>query len=266
MTHDTLDTSACNTKKRGRCWGPCTWNNYTEEDLTELNIWLKNECIESYINIEVSESGTPHLQFCFKFQNARTFDSLKKRYPKAHFETSNNWNATKNYCCKVETAISNITNTSTRRPLKDPLDGLELRPWQQLVMDIIAEEPDDRTIHWIYDNKGCAGKTTLAKHICLKRPNEVLYISGKSADIKYGITQFLQNEKNDMYVCFIDLTRSIENFVSYEGIESIKNGIFYNTKYESGMVIFNNPHVIVLANFEPDYSKLSLDRWNVITL
>ena len=59
----------------------------------------------------------------------------------------------------------------------------------------------------------------------------------------------------------MDFTRDVEEYVSYQAIEAIKNGIFYNTKYESKMITYNSPHVIIFANFFPDITKLSSDRW-----
>ena len=57
-----------------------------------------------------------------------------------------------------------------------------------------------------------------------------------------------------------EFTRSQEQFVSYQAIEEVKNGILFNNKYEAKMVVFNNPHVVVFSNFEPDYKALSSDR------
>ena len=37
----------------------------------------------------------------------------------------------------------------------------------------------------------------------------------------------------------MDFTRDVEEYVSYQAIEAIKNGIFYNTKYESKMITYN---------------------------
>ena len=36
-----------------------------------------------------------------------------------------------------------------------------------------------------------------------------------------------------------------------------------NTKYETGMKLFNSPHLIVFSNFYPDTDKLSADRWKI---
>ncbi len=55
----------------------------------------------------------------------------------------------------------------------------------------------------------------------------------------------------------------MEDYVSYQALEEIKDGIFFSGKYEGGMKIFNSPHVICFANFSPAEHKLSGDRWVV---
>lgn len=267
VTQNTTDTPTCNTK-RSRCWGPNTWNNYKPEDFELLKEFAKNECVDYALQEEVGESGTPHIQFALKFKNARTFKSLKKKFPEVHWERARSWDAAKTYCSKDDSRGGERV-VFTEYVCRDPLQDVKLRDFQQEVLDIIEGDPDDRTIHWIYDEVGNMGKTSLAKHICLKYPGESIYVTGKSADIKYGVSQMVLNgrkNKKILKVVLLDFTRSIENFISYEGIESVKNGIFYNSKYESGMVLFDPPHVICMANFEPDYDKLSKDRWNVIEL
>lgn len=93
-------------------------------------------------------------------------------------------------------------------------------------------------------------------------------MTGKASDSKYLLSQWIDqdDEKKDDLICIFDYTRSIENFVSYQGLEEIKNGIFMNTKYESKMVIINNPTVVVFANFLPEWEKLTGDRWRVMSL
>uniref|UniRef100_UPI004049B2EE hypothetical protein n=7 Tax=Pseudomonadati TaxID=3379134 RepID=UPI004049B2EE len=63
-----------------------------------------------------------------------------------------------------------------------------------------------------------------------------------------------------------DIPRSQLDYLSYTGIEEVKNGCFFSSKYESEMVLYNSPHIIVFANEEPTYHKLSSDRWNVVDL
>lgn len=260
MTHDTNDTSTNGNTKiiRARIW--CwTWNNYDEGDLTEMELFCKSECSTFAFQEETGENGTEHLQGYWEFKNARTFQSLKKKWPKTHIEKCRNKEAALKYCQKEETRTGN-SYTSIKK-VKDRLEGLELREWQKEIVEIIKTEPDPRKIYWYYDRTGNTGKTSLAKHLCLKYPGEVLYMSGKASDVKYGIMCFQENKENNLRVVIFDYVRSIESFVSYEAIETVKNGIFFNNKYESKMVVYDEPHVIIFANFAPDQSKLSKDRW-----
>lgn len=62
----------------------------------------------------------------------------------------------------------------------------------------------------------------------------------------------------------IDIPRSVDiDFLSYTGIEEIKNGCFFCGKYESDMVIMPIPHIIIFSNEEPNVDKLSADRWDI---
>ncbi len=42
--------------------------------------------------------------------------------------------------------------------------------------------------------------------------------------------------------------------------------VFFSSKYESGMCLGNCPHLLIFANFKPDLSNMSLDRWVVKNL
>ena len=80
--------------------------------------------------------------------------------------------------------------------------------------------------------------------------------------IKSGVTDYIKKHKQIDQVIF-HYVRSMEDYVSYAAIEEVKDGMFYNGKYESSMVIYNPPHIICMANFPPDLDKLSKDRWVV---
>lgn len=58
-------------------------------------------------------------------------------------------------------------------------------------------------------------------------------------------------------IFILDLSRTCENFVSYDSIEKLKNGFWFSGKYESKMVMIPPPVVIVFANFKPEIDKLS---------
>lgn len=250
-----------------------TWNNYEEIDIDNMKTWCDNNCKEYNFQREVGENGTPHLQGFWNFTNGRHFDALKKLWPKMHIERVRNVAAARDYCKKAETKVGDTIAGGSSNVI-DPLMNKELYTWQKEVINICDTVPDDRTIHWFYDERGCSGKTTLAKHLCLKYPADALYLSGGPANCKWGITSFLhdkkgsklvRNEKN-LRIAIFDFVRTVEDRISYEALEAVKNGIFFNTKYESMMITFNCPHVIVFANFVPEIDKLSKDRWNIVDI
>lgn len=239
-----------------------TWNNYPE-NYSEL---LKSNLEKFEFQKEIGETGNEHIQGIGMFKNQRTFSQVKKLFPGMHIERVKNWAAALNYVNKSETAVLNTHEGNVRKILKDPLEPYLncLYPFQNKILNILKEEPDNRIIYWFYDTKGCIGKTSLAKHLCIKYPNETLFLGGKSSDIKYGVFSF--TKKNTLRNCIFHFTRTVENFISYEALESIKDGIFYNTKYESEMCLFDPPHIICLANFKPETDKMSLDRWRIFEI
>ncbi len=91
-------------------------------------------------------------------------------------------------------------------------------------------------------------------------------MSGKSADMKNGIVQYIQKNEETPDIVLINVPRSSQEYVSYEGIESIKDMFFFSGKYEGGMVCGANPHVYIFANEPPPTEKLSADRWKIIMI
>ena len=119
--------------------------------------------------------------------------------------------------------------------------------------------PDGRHIIWFVDEIGGCGKSSLCKYMYCKY-NVPTIQGGKMSDI-INIVYNLDMMRTKMLL--IDIPRSCKNRVSYSAIECILNGMITNTKFETGVKVFNPPHVVVFANFEPKYSQLSADRWKV---
>lgn len=190
-------------------------------------------------------------------KNERAFDA-KGVHPNI-IKPQKMWKA---YCMKDGDFVAN-------HPVPKPLIVPEIHGWQTKVVDMITEAPDCRKITWIYEREGNRGKSSLTKYLCMK--HNALLLSGKAGDMKYGIASYI--EKNDGItpeIIIIDVPRSsVEDgkfFISYSAIEEIKNGCFFNTKYESGMVIMNCPHILVFANEAPEAWKMSQDRWDIYSI
>lgn len=197
-----------------------------------------------------------HWQGFVYMRNPVAFSNIKERIEGAHIEPARKNIAAKLYCQKIE----------TRDPFQgkgDPLKGAPLHKWQEELLAYLEEPVNDREIIWYVDYEGGKGKTKFCQWLVRKK--NALYLTGKASDIKFGIADYIK-KKHTINILLLDFTRSVENFVSYQGIEEVKNGIFYSTKYESGMVDIEPPHVICFSNFNPDRSKLSKDRWRVIEI
>lgn len=244
---------------RSRNW-IFTLNNYIHSDiLTLITIFNNDKCLYIFQE-ETGDNGTPHLQGCVRYPNAIRFSSLKDINSKIHWEKCIDWKCSVSYCSKLDTRTGNVFHNLNIDITADPLNGIPLREWQQYIINIIKQKPDDRKIYWFWDKYGNTGKTTFSKHLAIKY--KASYVSGSSKDIKYAII----NSKPKPKIIIWDIPRTQENYISYEGIESVKNGIFFSGKYESGTCIFDIPHIIIFANFAPNTSTLSEDRWEIHNL
>jgi len=223
----------------------------------ELYDKLLPHCREFYFQLEQGEeTGFMHWQGCMRLKEkerrAQAKDILGDST--AHLEPIKNWNAAKNYVQKSQTRVNGPWNHDSVW-IKTIT---ELRPWQKEAERIMLEEPDDRTIFWIWDARGNMGKTVFCKYMIVKH-NACCIGNGKSADISYAI-------QDHPKIVILNLTRSIEGRVNYAAIESIKDGLIFSGKFNSKMKVFNCPHVFIFANFEPDTSKMSEDRWEIVNL
>lgn len=236
-----------------------TINNPTDVEKTQWT-QLCSKAVNFAWQIETGENGTPHIQGCVEFKNPVKFSTLKNKIERAHWEPARNWEASMDYCQKDETRIEGPFTSS--KPKVSKISG-RLRLWQCIMQKYLMMKPDDRTVVWVCDEKGNNGKTLLCKHMCTV--HDAVYLNGPAKYMKYAVTQLVQ-QGTPPKILLLDLARSQEQFVSYQGIEELKNGIFFNVHYEAQMVTYDEPHLVVFANFMPDQSKLSADRWKIIEL
>ncbi len=246
-------------KKRYRNW--CfTYNNYDKSIITQIISFFKSDIY--VFQEETGSEGTKHLQGCLILQNGCTFSALKLKIPGAHIERMRSKKASIAYCCKLNTRTGKVfhNNIILPEPIFDKLSVCTLFKWQQQVVNIVRIKPDDRTIHWFWEPKGNTGKSVLCKHLVLNF--DAIIVGGRATDAQYAIINRLKNNKPIPIVIF-DIPRNQNNNISYTAVENIKNGLFFSAKYESDMCIFNSPHILIFANYEPQQSELSIDRWDI---
>lgn len=237
-----------------------TLNNYTEQDEMDIVEYCK-KCSKIWIVAReiCPTTGTPHLQCYVRLENKKRWTTLMNecnalRRASPRLKTKGKDHENINYCRKNGNFL---TNARFQKPLK-VLKPEELYPWQKEVIDIISQPANGRHVRWYWDLLGNTGKSALCKYLLVYYHSHVIS-KGKYSDIMNVI--FNMENIDDDTIIIIDIPRNQGNMVSYDAIESIKNGFVCNTKYETGQKIFNSPHVIVFSNCPPDTSKLSEDRW-----
>lgn len=179
-----------------------------------------------------------------------------------------NFEACAKYSRFVKEQIARREDERLREAITEELEEAVLRPWQADLFRRLDTEPHPRTVMWYYDLVGNKGKSFFSRYATIRLGALVLE-AGKKADLAYIFVQ------KPAPVVIFDLSRttapdpeqrSSPLDVIYSLMESLKNGYLVSVKYESRACTFKPPHVVAFANFPPDRSKMSDDRWEVVSL
>lgn len=159
----------------------------------------------------------------------------------------------------IKERIQARDTTMVQNSLLKDYEGSSLKPWQQALVDVVETNPHPRKIHWIWSQQGNLGKSYMATYLGVKH-KACVFMGGAKANLAFIYAQ------NPTKVVVFDLSRTQEaNYMDhlYSLAEDLKNGRLTSTKYESKTIYFPIPHVIFLANFSPDLTKWSGDRYDV---
>lgn len=230
------------------------WNGSNGSNLLK---WIKTHCEKAVWQIEEGdETHRVHVQISLTLKVKNRLSWLKNHMMKAaHCESIRNHDAAFDYTQKSKTRIDGpfYWPEQVEEGVPDPLEGLEYYPWQQEIMDILDDKLDPRKIYWYWEPVGNVGKSDFCLHLILTK-NAVVY-DGCKKDILHA--------HNKAKIVIFDFDRDKEGMVSYSAMESLKKGFCFSGKYESGMKIYPKPYMIVFANWPPDTTRLSADRWVV---
>lgn len=171
--------------------------------------------------------------------------------------SANGKSALERYCMKSETRVNG--------PWADRLIYMgqdlpsTLWPWQLEAKHILTGPMERRKIYWWWSMNGNNGKSIFAKY--MKYYFDIPKITfGKCSDL-LSLVAKQPNKKAYVFDLSRTKSRDIDMDEIYSAIENIKNGHFVNTKYEVEEILMLPPHIMVFANYPPDTSKLSSDRW-----
>lgn len=266
MSQKSQEKPGGNTKKPPASTQVYQWSwTIPVTDFTVMELWCllsqkaKKFTFSHEKGLEKSEKhpdGYEHYQGCMSLITKEYFKTVKNMFgDNAHIEPTKHIMAAIKYCEKLDETHIAGPWTQDKKPMKTIS---VLREWQIEALDILQQEPDDRSIYWYYDPIGGAGKTKFCKFMLVNHQATVI-TSGGVKDIAY---QLPDNPK----IVLFNITRSKESHVSYEAIESVKDGMITSAKYESKIKYFECPHVAIFANFMPNLTTLTKDRWRIVHL
>jgi hypothetical protein len=280
-----------------------TLNNYTDDELRALEELSASVAYLIY-GKEVGDSGTPHLQGFVQFRSRIRFDPAKAKISgRCHLERARDAQKARDYCTKDGdfTEFGTLSVAGSRNDLEEfkmavrsgstdyselrenhskvfaryprfcveyiqdnapepEIQVYPLRTWQEELSQLLNRPPDDRKINFVVDLVGNTGKTWFAHYYKRLHKDVQVLLPGKKSDLAYCIN-------TSSRVIFLDAPRCKQNeFIFYDFLEEMKNGYIFSGKYESRFKMLRKLHVVVLMNERPDMDKLSIDRYNIITL
>ena len=242
-----------------------TLNNYTKNQIEQIISCLGAED-GAVIGEEVGESGTPHLQGYIHFNvKCRPLERIKIK--EIHWEKCKGTERENiRYCTKDNKYKLYNLKLPRVRPKLEVIKDEDLYVWEKELIKILDTTPDDRTLHWFSDLGKCnTGKTTMCKYCVVNF--EAIMLSGKVSDQMNSVISFVKDNKETPDIILINLPKTFNcEFLSYQGLETIKDMVFYSGKYEGGMVCGHCPHLIVMSNELPDVSKCDPERWKVYNI
>jgi len=216
----------------------------------------------------------PHVQPFKRFDYGKVVGYLAKEDPENEHLKKNNIGmlASKIWGCetvqdalmtaRTPSDVNGIIALYNNKPVEVIDDKLEFRPWQKQVWDMLEKKPDDRSIIWIRDLKGGAGKSRFTRWMLVNKLAVVFKQFGGTRDSASIIADEISRGW-DQRIIICDLSREFEERQIYAALECLKDGMVTTTKYVGKSVAFKCPHIVVFANFWPDVIKMSLDRWRL---
>lgn len=252
-------------------------HNFVGFDIDDLKETLREIASKWVFQVEKGDDGYLHYQGQFALKKKRRVSELK-----SFWTTSYGTGALKfplpMYCAPVAKPntgdVFYETKLDTRvegpytdkdevkvltRQLKSFVDK-ELYPWQAKVLNMV-KEIDDRNINIIFDQEGNMGKSIFCEWLEYKN----LAFEVPPFRMMEDIMGFVMNFK--VYPAYlIDMPRGMKKDKLgefYSGIESLKNGVAYDKRYEGKKIRFDRPQIVVFTNCLPDFGLLSRDRWRV---
>ena len=251
------NTSTSNSKEK-RCplsqyWCGTAFNT----DLAFCKSHFKDVTRAIFGNETCPTTGKKHVQFFINFgkrvRAIEKYKSLNWHWEKCKGSAQQNYD----YCTKDADYVQ-IGMFDNDWKIKYDM----LRDDQKSIVNDLVTKCDpirNRCIHWYHEPHGGWGKSFVQKY--LVDNCKCVLTGGNEADMLRAVTAYIElNEYPDIIIVNQQYSKDL---ISYNGLESLSDGMFFSTKYESAMVRFPCCQVAVFSNHPPDLEKMGKDRFKV---
>jgi len=153
-------------------------------------------------------------------------------------------------------AVNIVANIQIRNELFDGWKTKNLRTWQYEILKLALSQ-DDRKVLWVVDTEGNCGKSFLARYLSILYGFQMLDGIVSTRDLGPMLDR-------NMRGMVFDVCRANERRFEYGTLEAIKNGFICSGKYTGQSIWLRPVPVIIFANYSPDQSYLSKDRWQIV--
>jgi hypothetical protein len=233
-----------------------------------LQFMIDNDVHKFIIGEEVGITGYEHWQVRIKMRNLteeekKDYKLLKDNFGQgAHIEPcSDTWEYERKdgvYYDEGDFNLDRIERLKTR--LGEPNDI-----WQAQFLKLIATQ-DVRQIDVAYDPQGNKGKSWLINYLFETGQGHYIPPYATSIEKMVQTCASLYLKEWRPYL-IIDIPRAYKwSEQIYTAIESIKDGIVIDMRYQARPINIRGVKVVIMCNTEPKVSKLSADRWRISTL
>lgn len=242
------------------------WNNYPENWLALLAPGLQGTKWSA--GYEIGKSETPHIQGYVEFDKKVRPIGYRGIPKEIHWGDSDGkpcrGSRAENVRYTLKDGHKAGGNLKPEIDMKctddDVMQPQELFQWGRDLITRVADclpHKEDRTIIWYWSNAGRMCKTETARYL-VHYHSAVVIQGGRRHVLAVAY-------KNPAPIYILLVPRTDEGFVSYASIELLKDALYmsaFGTECTGG-VNRKKPWVICVANFPPDRSALSQDRWEV---
>lgn len=148
-----------------------------------------------------------------------------------------------------------------------------MNPWSQYILSLDSTRPHPRHIDWYWCKINHSIRDELADYMCrnFRDVRGCRWILAPELRDKSAAARLIQSELESYWTSHgivINLNEGyIGKYAWYRALEDIKNGLigrfFRVNKNSDNPIKIERPHVVVLSDKLPIFSKMSIDRWKI---